>query len=146
MKTRTANSNDLPALAILFDAYRQFYKQPQDIQGSESFLQQLMQKNQSHIIVAEQQNKLIGFTQLFLSFSSVRMQRTFILNDLYVDENHRKSGAGKALLNAATDFAKQENAAYVVLQTATNNNSAQNLYINNGWKKDEETYYFEHKV
>lgn len=50
-----------------------------------------------------------GFTQLYPSYSSVSMQGTFILNDLFVHLNFRDKGIGEALMNHAKEFAIKEN-------------------------------------
>ena len=50
----------------------------------EAFIQQRFYLGESIIIVALVNNEIIGFTQLFPSFSSVTLERLWILNDLYV--------------------------------------------------------------
>ncbi|MGW8957668.1 GNAT family N-acetyltransferase [Paenibacillus sp. NPDC055715] len=68
--------------------------------------------------------RCLGFTQLYPSFSSVSMKRTWILNDLYVQEEARKQGIAQALLDKAKLHAIQSNAKSLELQTAPDNTNA----------------------
>ena len=136
METRQANQFDLQQLAKLFNQYRIFYKQESDIDGAVNFISERFRLNDSHIIVAlNDSNAVLGFTQLYPSYSSVSMQRTYILNDLFVSENFRKKGVGEVLLKAAKQFSNDQNSKGLTLET-DNNNHAQHLYERLKWKKD----------
>ncbi len=136
-----ANLQHLDELIPLFDNYRLFYKQTSDINSAKQFLKERLIKNDTIIYIAYLDNKAIGFTHLFYSFSSVSMQPLFILNDLFVDKNYRKQGIGIALLNKAKSLCKMLNYKGIGLQTETTN-PAQHLYENQGWKKDPDLQYF----
>lgn len=137
MKTRQASITDLKSLATLFNKYREFYKQGSNLDGAEQFLSERLNKNESIIFVAEDDSAgIVGFTQLYPSFSSVSLKRLWILNDLFVSNDHRGKGAAKGLLDAAVEFAKSTNARGLTLKTAQDNLEAQRLYEAHGWKKD----------
>lgn len=141
MIIRRAKKKDIDQLSVLFDKYRIFYKQQPDIDSAKSFLKKRMKRKESVILVAEERKNLIGFTQLFPIFSSVSMQRTWLLNDLYVDEKARGIGAATALLNAAREFAEETNSKWLLLQTAADNFTAQKVYEKNGWIKETDFFY-----
>src|SRR5689334_3098393 len=101
MDIRQATIADLDALAPLVDGYRQFYKQPSDPDAARRFLADRFHHRQSVIFLAAVDGKAAGFTQLYPSFSSISMARTFILNDLFVTPEARGLGVGKGLLKAA---------------------------------------------
>lgn len=143
MKVRAVGLADLAAVSILFDGYRQFYGQASDVSACQDFLQQRLQQQDSAIFVVEDNGVLLGFTQLYPFFSSVRMQRIYILNDLFVSADGRRRGVGEALMQQAAEFGRQQGAAYLVLQTGRENHQAQALYEKIGWKQDQETYYYE---
>ncbi|WP_395377258.1 GNAT family N-acetyltransferase [Marinicella sp. W31] len=143
MNVRAATSADLEAVSILFDGYRQFYQQSSDLQACRDFLLQRFQQQDSAILVAEADDGLLGFTQLYPFFSSVRMQRIYILNDLFVSVSGRRRGVGEALMQQAEAFGRQQKAAYLVLQTGRDNHQAQKLYEKLGWIKDSHTFYYE---
>jgi len=141
MKIRLAKKKDTEQLAALFDQYRVFYKQEPDIKSAKSFLKKRMQRKESVILVAAEDKKLIGFTQLFPIFTSVGMRRTWMLNDLYVSEAARGKGTATALLDAAKKFGKQTKSKWLLLQTAADNFSAQKLYEKNGWVKETDFFF-----
>jgi GNAT superfamily N-acetyltransferase len=134
---RRAGSSDLDAVAGLFDDYRQFYNQPSDLAGARAFLAERIEHEQSIIFLAEDDEKALGFTQLYPSFTSAGMARTFILNDLFVAPAARGKGVGSALLRRAAEFAKGEGAVRLVLSTATDNFTAQAVYQREGWERDD---------
>jgi GNAT superfamily N-acetyltransferase len=141
MTIRRAKKKDIDKLSILFDKYRIFYKQQSDVDNAISFLKKRMKRKESVIFVAEERKELIGFTQLFPIFSSVSMKRTWLLNDLYVNEKARGMGAATKLLNAAEDFGKETNSKWLLLQTAADNFTAQTVYEKNGWIKETDFFY-----
>ncbi len=138
---RRAVAADVDALAPLFDAYRQFYGQAPDLQRARDWLRQRLQRDESVVFVAERDRTAIGFTQLYPAFSSVRTARTWILNDLYVAENARRSGAARALLDAAVRFARDDGAAGISLETAHDNAPARALYVAAGWHEESNRWY-----
>lgn len=138
---RRATSDDLDLVAPLFDAYRRFYAQPGDLPRARAFLQERLQHGESAILLAQLDDRTIGFTQLYPMFSSVRTARLWILNDLYVDEHARRHGVARALLDAAAEFAREQGAAGLMLETSRDNAPARALYRAAGWSEDESQWY-----
>ena len=130
---RAATIADLDALAPLFDAYRVFYRKPSDVDAARAFLAARLERAESAIFLAEDDGDAIGFTQLYPGFSSCRMARILILNDLYVDTTARGRGVGRMLLDAAVDHARGTRAAFLTLATETGNTGARALYERAGW-------------
>src|SRR5690554_7423307 len=89
---RQAVLADLEKIVPLFDGYRQFYDQPSDEAAVRGFLRKRFEQRDSVLFVAEVEGRAVGFTQLYPTFSSVSMARTFVLNDLFVSPEARKSG------------------------------------------------------
>ena len=138
---RRATTEDLDAVTPLFDAYRRFYAQPGDLPRARAFLQERLQRGESAILLAERDGRAAGFTQLYPMFSSVRTARIWILNDLYIDEGARRHGVGKALLDAAAQFAKEQGSAGLMLETTRDNDAARALYRAAGWHEDGTQWY-----
>jgi ribosomal protein S18 acetylase RimI-like enzyme len=138
MKTIKATLHDLETVAHLFKAYREFYQQPSDIAGAKKFIEQRLTQMDSVIFLAIEENSShsVGFTQLYPLFSSVKMSRIYLLNDLYVDPHYRKQGIGQALLKAAQYFALEQGATKIMLQTAQDNINAQKLYEAEGYQAE----------
>ena len=138
---RRATPDDLDALAPLFDAYRRFYAQPGDIPRARAYLAERMQLGESAVLIAHRGDAAVGFTQLYPIFSSVRTKRTWLLNDLYVDEGARRHGVARALLDAAAGFAREQGAAGLMLETMADNAPARALYRAAGWHEDATQWY-----
>lgn len=137
MRLYQATTKDLEGVSRLFNEYRMFYGQPSDIEGAVQFIKERLEKHDSIIFAASSKNVYAGFVQLYPSFSSVSMRRTWILNDLYVAANARREGVGQALIDEALKLSKRTNAKSVTLQTAPSNKSAQKLYEKNGFLVDD---------
>jgi GNAT superfamily N-acetyltransferase len=137
-----AELDDLDALIPLFDGYRQFYGQRPDPAGARAFLAERFKRGESVIFLAVVDGAIVGFTQLYASFSSVSMKRLWVLNDLFVTPDARKSGAGRALLERAERWADETGAKGLTLSTQITNRTAQRLYEACGWTKDEEFVHY----
>ncbi len=136
--TRRATIVDLDAVAPLFDAYRQFYKQAPDLPRARQFIGARIERNESVVFVAETDaRKIVGFCQLYPTFCSVRAAHTYVLYDLFVSPDARGSGAGRALMLAAEIHAGKTGAAKMELSTARDNIIAQSLYESLGWVRDD---------
>jgi len=113
MKIRKAETKDLEQLAKLFDGYRVFYQKDTDIESAKRFLADRMKNQDSVIYVCENEaDKLVGFTQLYPLFSSTRMKKLWLLNDLFVDSNFRGKGLSVKLIEKAKELVRSSNALY----------------------------------
>ncbi len=137
--TRQATVHDLDALVPLFDDYRRFYGQASDLAGARAFLAARFAHHQSLILLAQDETGAgLGLVQLYPLFSSVRMARVYVLNDLFVATPARRRGVAAALLRAAADQARALGAAGLSLSTAHDNAPAQALYESLGWQRDDQ--------
>ncbi|MCA0458154.1 MAG: GNAT family N-acetyltransferase [Chloroflexi bacterium] len=133
-----ATLDHLDLAAPLFDGYRQFYEKPSDLAGARQFIQDRLTHHQSVIFLALLDDQAVGFTQLYPSFSSVSMKRLWVLNDLFVAPAGRRQGVGEGLLERARQFAADDGAKGLMLETAITNTTAQKLYERLGWVRDTE--------
>ena len=136
-----AQPADLDALTVLFDAYRQFYGQPSDVAAARDWLRSRLRFGESKVLLARRNGEPAGFVQLYPMFSSVRLARTWILNDLYVLPTNRRGGVARALMDAAADFARADGAAGISLETTRDNAPARALYRAAGWHEDATQWY-----
>lgn len=140
---RKATVTDVQQLAGLFDQYRIFYHKNSDIPAAEKFLAERIKNNDSEIFVAKYEGKLVGFVQLYPLFSSTRMKRYWLLNDLYVNENYRGKGYSKALIEEAKQMAKSTDACGILLETGKSNDIGNKLYPACGFKIYDEVNFYE---
>ena len=137
LTTRLATADDLPPLTLLFDQYRQFYECVSDTEAARCWLDTNIQQNRSVIFVALADDQMLGFTQLYPALCSVDLVNYFVLYDLFVAESVRQQGVGRSLMNAASDWATQQGAARLDLETAHDNTAGQALYRSLGYRSDE---------
>ena len=135
---RQATVDDVEQLVPLFDAYRQFYGRTSDAAAARAFLLARFANRESTLFIAHEGDTAIGFAHLYPSFSSVSLARIFILNDLFVQEQARRTGVASSLLSAAASFAVSLGAVRLSLSTALTNDAAHALYRSAGWNRDQQ--------
>lgn len=141
---RKATIQDIGKLTILFDAYRLFYQMPSEIPKAKEFLTERIVLNESEIFIAETESfELIGFAQLYPLFSSTRIRRLWLLNDLFIAPEFRGKGISILLIEAAKALCKETNSCGLALETAKSNIIGNALYPKTGFHLDtEHNYYF----
>lgn len=141
--TRKVTIQDLPQLSELFDQYRIFYNKESDIPAAENFLKDRIEKADSEIFVAESEGDLVGFVQLYPLFSSTRMKRYWLLNDLFVNENYRGKGFSKELIDETKELAKSTQSSGILLETGKSNDVGNKLYPSCGFEIYDEVNFYE---
>jgi len=143
IKITLANESHLDELARLFNLYRIFYEQKDDLDRAYDFIKARLVNQQSIVFVAEDDpDQLSGFVQLYPSFCSVSTIPILILYDLYVDQNHRGKGIGRLLMNQASKHAKDNGFKRLELSTAITNVIGQSLYESLNYERDEDFYHY----
>lgn len=139
---RQAVVADLDAVADLLDQFRQFQGQPPGRPACLAFLRERFDHGESVVFLATLDERPAGFAQLYPSFSSTALARVYILNDLYVSADARRSGAASALLAAVEQYAWTFGACRVSLNVLRSNVDAQAVYRARGWVQDNEYLMF----
>ncbi|WHZ03856.1 GNAT family N-acetyltransferase [Neobacillus sp. YX16] len=142
MSIRKTTLDELDSLTELFDSYRVFYKQESNFEGAKSFLKERILNEDSVIFIAYDEDYPVGFVQLYPTFSSVSMKRSWVLNDLYVNASARKKGFGEKLIQKSIEFAEETGAKGLSLETGQENVTAQRLYEKIGFKKESNYFYY----
>ena len=144
MKIIRATLNNLDTISSLFDSYRVFYEKASDLDGAKVFLSDRLTNNESVIYLAQDdEGKGLGFIQLYPLFSSTRMSRLWLLNDLFVDTSARRQGIAKVLLERAKEHCKETNARGFFLETGVDNKEGNALYPAAGMTlNDDHNFYY----
>lgn len=142
MKIRKATIGDIEQLSKLFDGYRVWYRKESDLQGAKVFLSERLERADSVIFVCED-NELAGFTQLYPLFSSTRMKKYWLLNDLYVSDNYRGKGISIKLIDKAKELVVETGACGMFLETEKSNIVGNKLYPRVGFQLNEIANYYE---
>lgn len=131
-----AEASQLGDLSVMFNRYRQFYKMESDLTAAKQFISDRLSLRDSMIFVCYSVGKPQGFAQIYPSFSSVAMQRTWTLNDLYVNTNERRSGVASRLLKHLLEEARKDKVFSIKLVTAKDNTIAKSLYQSLGFQQN----------
>ncbi|MBO6620498.1 MAG: GNAT family N-acetyltransferase [Balneola sp.] len=143
MKIEKATLSDLEELNELFDGYRVFYEKETDKSASQAFLKERIEQNESIIFISRNNDGVAtGFVQLYPLFSSTRMKRFWLLNDLYVDQSYRGQGFSKALIEKSKKLCRETDACGMMLETAKDNHVGNQLYPATGWSLDEDHNFY----
>lgn len=138
-----AGVGDADKIVDLFEAYRDFYQQVPDRTGALAFLEQRLREGSATIFLALEQSegvavgkRVVGFAQLYPTFSSLSLKPLWIVSDLYVKPEVRRHGVGRLLLERARELAVETQSEGLMLQTAQENYRAQSLYESLGWEQE----------
>jgi ribosomal protein S18 acetylase RimI-like enzyme len=135
---------DVHTAAPLFSAYRAFYGQAPDIKAATEFLSTRIARDESIVLLArDDDDRTVGFVQVYPAFSSTTLAPIWILNDLYVDDAARGTGVVDQLLETTATLAREAGCVAVELATQHTNSRAQAVYARHGYVVDSEFLHYE---
>lgn len=141
MRIVQATLEHLDLLTPLFVKYREFYGELPFPESSKKFLEKRLSRKESVIYLAfsdDDDTRLMGFCQLYPSFSSLSLKRVWILNDIYVAEDARRQLVADRLLQTAKKMARETNAVRMRVSSSVDNEVAHKVYESIGFREDTE--------
>lgn len=110
---RSADKEDVSLLLQLIKELADYEKLSDEVVVTEEHLQKSLFGNnrQAEAVIAEWQDKPVGFALFFHNFSTFTGKPGLYLEDLYVKADYRGHGIGKALLIYLAKLAKQRDCA-----------------------------------
>lgn len=138
MRIVQATLEHLDLLTPLFIKYREFYGELPFPDSSRKFLETRLKRKESviYLALADDEDKLLGYCQLFPSYSSLSLKRVWILNDIFVAEDARRMLVADRLLQTAKQMAKETNAVRMRVATSVDNEVAHKVYESIGFRED----------
>ena len=129
VEVRAISGQELDEVLPLVEGYQRFYGAEPDAGRNREFFSRFLDPSEDGILLGAWANgNLVGFATLYWFHSSTKAMDTVLLNDLFVREDVRGGGIGRALIHAALDQARRRGAAHLEWFTAPDNLSAQRLY------------------
>lgn len=130
---------EFEALLPLIAAYQRFYEVEEIDDGrNRSFFRRFLAPNEDGLLLgARRAGGLVGYACLYRHFSSLGACESVLMNDLYVVEEARGEGVGRALIEASAEVARERGAPFVEWATAPDNTIAQRLYDSTGAERSE---------
>lgn len=133
---RQAVPADLPQLARLLEklfAIEEDFQYSYDLQRQGLGL--LLESKSGTIIVAAENNKIVGMITGQLTISTAEGGRSLLVEDLYVAEQLQGRGLGKRLLQEVGKWANRYGAKRMQLLADCSNHKALDFYGHTGWQK-----------
>jgi GNAT superfamily N-acetyltransferase len=87
-----------------------------------------MAATDAEVLVADEGGAVVGICTVYLDIESVRFGRRAWVEDLAVHQDHRSAGHGKALLDAAKDWARERGATHLELDSGEARADAHRVY------------------
>jgi GNAT superfamily N-acetyltransferase len=131
VQIREAKREDMPQLIDLMTDYVVgFYRQEdQSKEEGARYLEFILNNpGEATEFVVEEDERLLGFATLYYSYSTLRLKRIAILNDLFIAGTARGRGYGEALFEHVRRYAEESGVAYLQWETTRDNVVAQSLY------------------
>ena len=132
-------AEELGELLPLIAAYQRFYEADEiDETRNRSFFRRFLARSEDGLLLgARRDERLVGYACLYWHFSSLEAAETVLMNDLYVAEDARGEGIGRALIDASAEIARERGAPFGEWSTAPDNHTAQRLYDATGAERSE---------
>jgi GNAT superfamily N-acetyltransferase len=126
-------------LLPLITAYQHFYKvEGVDEERNRAFFSRFVAPSENGMLLgAWLGGELAGYACLYWHFTSLIPAETVLMNDLFVAENRRGGGIGRALIEASAKVARERGAHVLEWATAPDNAAAQHLYDSTGAERSE---------
>lgn len=136
-KARVEDANDLKVL--YFEYLTQFPpKEEQDMEAWEKLIKKFAQDDKIHLLVAEEDGKAVSSVHMTIVENLTHNLRPYaVIENVVTHGAYRNKGYASALLNQATEIAREHGCYKVFLETGSNKESTLNFYKNNGFKLDE---------
>jgi GNAT superfamily N-acetyltransferase len=126
---RPIHRRELEELLPLVAGYQRFYGAEPDVEINRRFFSRFLHPSDEGLLLGAWMNGgLAGFATLYWFFSSTKAADSVLMNDLFVREDVRGAGIGRALIQSALDEARRRGAAHLEWYTGPDNLAAQRLY------------------
>ena len=129
MQIEVVEHHNILEVLPLVERYQNFYKADGNVNKNHEFFSKLGKDSTMGIqFLCRLDAKVVGFATIYFVPSSVSARVNTVLNDLYVEEEFRGKGIGRALMMHCQNFSKERGFPCLEWATQISNESAQILY------------------
>ncbi|HKT21466.1 MAG TPA: GNAT family N-acetyltransferase [Nitrososphaerales archaeon] len=130
---RPSDSRQFMGLLVALAKFERL--KPPSNEGRKRILEDVFERKRISLFVAVKDRKLIGYALYFYTYSSFLAKPTLYLEDLFVLDEHRKSGVGFALFRRCVDEAVKEGCGRMEWSVLKWNEKALKFYERLGAKR-----------
>jgi GNAT superfamily N-acetyltransferase len=129
VEVRPLRLEELEDALPLIAGYQTFYGAQPEADRNRTFFSRFVDPSEEGLLLgAWVDGVLVGFATLYWFFSSTKATDAVLMNDLFVRQDVRGGGVGRALIASALAEARKRGAAHLEWFTAPGNAVAQRLY------------------
>jgi GNAT superfamily N-acetyltransferase len=139
LRIEPISAEQMETLLPLIAAYQRFYEVKEiDEERNRAFFSRFIAPSENGMLLgALRDGDLLGYACLCWSFTSLVPAETVLMNDLYVTEDARGQGVGRALIEASAAVGRERDAQRLEWATQPDNVTAQRLYDSTGAERSE---------
>lgn len=140
---REITEKDLKGLLTL---YMQLHDNPmpESTQELNDLWKQILNDKNHHIIVAEEDGKIVSSCVCVIIPNLTHSQRPYaFIENVITDENYRKRGLATDCLNYAKEVAQKENCYKLMLLTGSKKESTLKFYEQAGYNRNDKTAFIQ---
>lgn len=123
----------------LWDTEKVFFSNLKDDYFADEQAKSLLLKNilkrKNHFLVAEENNKIIGYIYGYVSRADLYKKKVGYIDQIVVDEEYRRQGICNKLMNSFTEIMKKYGCGYIELNAFKQNIPAVECYKKYGFKE-----------
>lgn len=121
---------DIDSWCIMWRDYLKFYQTDLTQEVTMHTVNKLLSNDENIgcLVVCDVQNNPIGFLTYIIHFNTWEINPVCYLEDLFVDDNYRKTGVAKLLLNRLKEIGISKNWSRIYWLTKPNNTVARIFY------------------
>jgi GNAT superfamily N-acetyltransferase len=136
-KIREARARDAEALSELMRGLHAHLKESTQHITTDKLIRDVLDEDSVHIVlVAERDGDLLGYALFHETYESIYAQRGFYMADLFVVEEARRDGLGRALVAAVASVADERNLKFIWWVSEAWDEEAQAFYATLGAEHD----------
>ena len=135
----TVTESDLDDLLPLMRGYCDFYEVDPADEALLAMSRALIadpEREGLQLIARDDEGRAVGFATIFWTWSTLSASRIGVMNDLFVAEEARGSGAAAELIEACAQRCRERGITELDWSTAHDNHRAQKLYDRVGAQRD----------
>jgi GNAT superfamily N-acetyltransferase len=133
---RRAVQKDIPQILEMIKALAEFHDDTPKICQSALERDALGETPWIYLLVAEVGDKLVGYTALCPLVQLHNGTRGIDMHHLFVSQNMRARGVGRALVQGSLATARNLFCEYMMVGTDDKNTAAQEFYLNSGFRRN----------
>lgn len=141
-KVSTLAEKNLAEIFPIYLRYRESANVVSSIKEVKEYLETEFKKGDDSIVVAKVLEKPVGFLHYCVERSTLRPAERIKLKAMFVDDEFRGKGISKQLLKLVQEEANERE---IVVKARRSNEVSPGLYLNNGFKEDDEYFHLVYK-